>query len=214
MKMRKQEKTSEKSNFKNKTLIKIATRYVPLGILHAAFLTVFILSSLVIVYRMAPDSNSASVTEAVDDFFEPLDKLAPDKVGEKFLQASSNTCGPAVLAYLFSFYGHEVLETDLIPAMTLSKKGSSMLELKKTAINNGFQAKGVKENYTALMNEPLPVIAYINDSHYVVVNKITASNIYLFDPLLGHVQLRRDVFERAWNGYLLLVNVEKIKKTI
>ena len=214
IKVRKQEKINKQLISKNKILIKITTRYVPLGMLHAAFLTAFILSSLVIVYRMAPDSNSASVTEAVDDFFEPLDKLAPDKVGEKFLQASSNTCGPAVLAYLFSFYGHEILETDLIPAMTLSKKGSSMLELKKTAINNGFQAKGVKENYAALMNEPLPVIAYINDSHYVVVNKITATNIYLFDPLLGHVQLRRDVFESAWNGYLLLVNVEKIKKTI
>jgi len=91
---------------------------------------------------------------------------------------------------------------------------TSMLELKRTAIKNGFQAKGIKENYAALMWGPLPVIAYINDSHYVVVNKVTSSAIYLFDPLMGHVQIDRRLFERVWNGYILLVNVEKIKTTI
>ena len=64
------------------------------------------------------------------------------------------------------------------------------------------------------MQEPLPVIAYINDSHYVVVNKVTSSNIYLFDPLLGHVLVSRKVFEKGWNGYILLVNMKKIKLTI
>ena len=193
---------------------RIAIRYFPLLILHSLFLTALILVSLIIVFRTTPDSQSATVAEITKDFFEPLDKVAADKVGEKFLQASSNTCGPAVLAYLFSFYGHEVLETELVPTMEISKKGSTMLELKKTAIKNGFQAKGVRENYAALMKESLPVIAYINDSHYVVVNKVTSSNIYLFDPLLGHVLVSRKVFEKGWSGYILLVNMKKIKPTI
>lgn len=208
-------KQQQKNNNQHKELfVRISTRYFPLAILHSLFLTALILSSLVIVFRMTPDSQTATVTEVTADFFEPLDKLAVDKVGEKFLQASSNTCGPAVLAYLFSFYGHEILEKELVPMMAISEKGTSMLELKHTAIKNGFQAKGIKENYAALMKEPLPVIAYINDSHYVVVNKVTSSAIYLFDPLMGHVQIDRKLFERVWNGYILLVNVEKIKTSI
>ncbi|VAW98374.1 hypothetical protein MNBD_GAMMA22-2472 [hydrothermal vent metagenome] len=190
------------------------TRYVPLTFLHGVFLSILILSSIVIVSRMVPDSKTSTVADVVNDFFEPLDKRAPDKVADNFLQASSNTCGPAVLAYLFSFYGHEVLESNLVPSMVISQKGTTMLELKNTAIKHGFKAKGVRESYGALMNEPLPVIAYINDSHYVVVNKITSSTVYLFDPLLGHVKVARDVFESEWKGYILLVNMKEIDKTI
>ena len=98
--------------------------------------------------------------------------------------------------------------------MKVTEKGSTMLELKNTVIKNGFQAKGVRENYAALMKESLPVIAYINDSHYVVVNKITASTVFLFDPLLGHVQVSRKMFERVWKGYILLVNMKQINKSI
>ncbi len=211
---RKKIKTSlTKFDFKNAGK-RVVTRYFPLALLHSAFLSLLILSSIVIVSRMIPDSQTSTVADVVNDFFEPLDKRAPDKVADKFLQASSNTCGPAVLAYLFSFYGHEILETELLPDMTITQKGSTMLELKNTAIKHGFQAKGVRESYAALMNESLPVIAYINDSHYVVVNKITTSMIYLFDPLLGHVKVARSVFEGEWKGYILLVNMQEIKKTI
>ncbi len=198
----------------NAVLIKMLQRYIPLGLLHSLFLASLIFFSIVLVSKMVPETQAVTVVESINDFFDPLDKRAPDTVAEKFLQANSNTCGPAVLAYLFSFYGHEVLETELVPTMALSKKGSTMLELKRTAIRNGFQAKGVRENYNALMNEPLPVIAYINDSHYVVVNKITASDVYLFDPLLGHVIVTRKIFESEWKGYLLLVNMNDIKKTL
>lgn len=213
---------------KNKSSGEITlARFIPKSISYKASLTFFvliivqvsllisiILSSIVIVYRMAPDNEETTLADATTDFFEPLHKTVPDKVAKKFLQASSNTCGPAVLAYLFSYFGHEVLETELIPSMSLTQKGTSLLELKKTVIKNGFQAKGVKENYTALMTESLPVIAYINDSHYVVVNKITSYQIYLFDPLLGHVQITREIFESRWKGYILLVNMKKIKPSV
>jgi len=89
-----------------------------------------------------------------------------------------------------------------------------MLELKKVATLNEFQAIGVRENYKALMEEPLPVIAYINDSHYVVVNKITDRHVWVFDPALGHVKISRSLFEQAWNGYLLLIRMLPIQKSI
>ncbi len=89
-----------------------------------------------------------------------------------------------------------------------------MLDLKKLAIKRGFQATGVKANYQALMDEPLPVIAYINNSHYVVVNKITSQSVYVFDPSLGHVQISRELFDRVWNGYLLLVRMQAIQKSL
>ncbi len=186
--------------------------YLPFSVFYSLFLVLFMISSIMITYRQAPDPGS--VYDALDDFFTPLDERAPDRIGKKFLQVQNNTCGPAVLAYIFSFFGLEVVEADLVPKLAISAKGTSMLELKKLANNSGFIATGVKANYQALMTEPLPVIAYINDSHYVVVNKITPQSVYLFDPSLGHIQVRREIFEQVWNGYLLLVRMQAIKKSL
>jgi len=186
--------------------------YLPYTLIHCLFLIFIIAASVTIVYRqIKPD---VTINKVYSDFISPLDTLHPDKVTLKFIQAKKNTCGPAVLAYIFTYFGKETLEEDIIKQVTVTDKGTSMLQLKQVAINNGFRANGFKESYTALMDEPLPVIAYINDDHYVVVNKITSSEIFLFDPAVGHVKVSRQVFEQSWNGYILLVRMQPIKDII
>jgi len=181
---------------------------MPLTILHSLFLVSLMTASIMLVYARATPESPAHY--AIKEFFTPLDTMAVDKVTEKFLQAKLNTCGPAVLAYVFSYFGKDVVEADIEKQLEMTDKGTSLLELKKNAIKNNFHAKGVKENYAALLNESLPVIAYINDDHYVVVNKITKDKVYLFDPAIGHVLIDRKVFERKWNGYLLLIRTQPI----
>lgn len=181
---------------------------LPLVLVYVAFLAGIMTTSIVVVYRQV--ASDVAINVALREFFTPLDTLAIDKVTDKFLQAKNNSCGPAVMAYVFSYFGHEKTESDLIRQVAMTEKGTSMLEMKNVAIRNGFQASGVKENYTALLQEPLPVIAYINDSHYVVVNKLDERHVYLFDPAIGHVQVPRSYFEKVWNGYLLLVRVSPI----
>jgi ABC-type bacteriocin/lantibiotic exporter with double-glycine peptidase domain len=73
---------------------------------------------------------------------------------------------------------------------------------------------GVKASFGALLLEPLPAIAYINDSHYVVVNEVTPSAVYVFDTAIGHVKLSRQTFEQAWKGYLLLIRMRQIKPSL
>jgi len=177
--------------------------------LYSVFLMLLIVSSIFTVFTKV--SPSEPITNALTEFMAPLDSMVPDKITEKFLQAKKNTCGPAVLAYVFSYYGKEISETDMLSQLEVTEQGTSMLELKNAAIQNNFIAKGVKESYRALMDEPLPVIAYINDNHYVVVNEISQSAVFLFDPAIGHVQVARSVFERVWNGYLLIIRMEAIK---
>ncbi|MFK5892204.1 MAG: cysteine peptidase family C39 domain-containing protein [Pseudomonadota bacterium] len=188
----------------------IIFKALPVSFLYIAFILSVISSSVVIVYkRTSPD---ISIQYIFDDFFEPLDTLAVDSVTEKFLQAKSNTCGPAVLAYIFSYFGKELVEEDIIKQIDVTDNGTSLLQLRDAALLNGFNAFGYKENYTALMSEPLPVIAYINNDHYVVINKLTESSVYMFDPAIGHIKINRNVFEQVWNGYLLLVRMKPIKE--
>lgn len=89
-----------------------------------------------------------------------------------------------------------------------------MLALKQASQSFGFGADGVKENYAALQNEILPAIAYINDSHYVVVIYVTANELLLFDPALGHIKVSCYLFERIWNGNLLLIRVRPIPASL
>lgn len=193
-------------------LDKVLFKYLPLAVFYGMFLGLIIAASIVVTYKIA--QPHAVVRTALKEFLEPLDSFVVDKLTQKFLQAKNNTCGPAVMAYIFSFFGEEVLEDELVRQLPMTDQGTSMLGLKNLAIKYDFAASGVKESYTALMAEPLPVIAYINDSHYVVVINISSDYINLFDPALGHIRLRRAEFEQAWNGYLLLVRMKPIKPSL
>lgn len=186
--------------------------YFPVAMIYVGLLSGVVISSLLVSYSRAV--TAGPIHYALREFLEPLDTLVEDKVTDKFLQAKSNTCGPAVMAYMFSYLGKEVREQDLVKQVSITEKGTSMLELKNLSIRNGFHATGVKESYSALMQEPLPVVAYINNNHYVVVNRISRTSIYLFDPAIGHVVLPRSLFEQVWNGYLLLVRMQPINESL
>lgn len=192
-------------------LKRLLTVQLPATAAGLALLSGVAVTSIVIVHAHA-DADSTPQA-ALTEFFTPLNTLKTDKVTEKFLQAKNNSCGPAVMAYILSYFGKERDEEFITRQVVMTDKGTSMLELKNAAIRNGFQASGVKENYAALLQEQLPVIAYINDNHYVVINKVSRYYAYLFDPAIGHVEVPRKYFERAWNGYLLLIRMKPIQET-
>jgi hypothetical protein len=178
-------------------------------------LCLIVLITVISIYFVKVSTGAEpGYVDTLRDFLTPAEQIQADRVTEKFLQAKKNTCGPAVLAYILSFLGRETLEKDLIDQVHLVDKGTSMLDLKKAVLRQGFDASGVKENYAALMQEVLPVIAYINDNHYVVVNDVQANELMLFDPAIGHISVPRRVFEKIWNGYLLLIRVKPIPQAI
>lgn len=195
-----------------RTVQKCCGVVLPLSVVLVTTSLVIISSSISVVFKQV--SPEQPVENAFIEFLSPLDTFVKDTVGERFLQAKSNTCGPAVLAYLSTYFGKEILEDDVIKMVNLTEDGTSMLDLKKAAIELGFESFGVKANYAALQKQPLPAIAYINDSHYVVVNEITDSFVFVFDPAIGHVKLPRATFTQAWRGYLLLVRMKPIRESI
>jgi len=85
-----------------------------------------------------------------------------------------------------------------------------MLEMRNLVDSLGFDAIGARGNFSVLLEQPLPVIAHINNQHYVVVNKIDAQFLYLFDPAIGHIKVTRPVFRQQWSGNLLLVRMRPI----
>ncbi len=171
--------------------------------------SVAITSSLYVLNKKFLNSQN-NINVLLTELFNPTHELQIDMVGKKFLQAGNNTCGAAALAYVLSFLGRETKENEIVKMVKLSKRGTSMLELKKAAMQLQFSAVGVNANYAALSEESLPVIAYINNDHYVVVIAVNSHYVDAFDPALGYIRLHKNLFEKSWNGYLLLVHPENI----
>ncbi len=151
-----------------------------------------------------------SLSDSLAEVLYLEDTPVQDVVSQRFLQAASNTCGAASLAFVLSYLGRETREAEVVSMISMTAQGTSMLELKQAAEKLAFSAMGVSENYRALRSEALPVIAYINDDHYVVITEVDAHFVQLFDPALGNIRIHRQTFEQAWNGYLLLVRPKPI----
>jgi len=171
--------------------------------------SIVITSSLYVLNEKFFNSQN-DINILLAELFNPTHEMKIDRVGKKFLQAGNNTCGAAALAYVLSFLGRETKEHEIVKMVKLNERGTSMLELKKAAMQLQFSAVGVNANYAALSEEPLPVIAYINNDHYVVVIAVNSHYIDAFDPALGYIRLEKKLFEQSWNGYLLLVHPEHI----
>jgi len=132
---------------------------------------------------------------------------------EQFIQAQSNTCGPAALGYMMNIYGLMLSEEEIASQVTLTERGSSLFDLINVARNYGFNAWGEKQNFQGLLKTKLPVLAHINNRHYVIIDRIDSEYLTMFDPAMGMVKIRREYFQQAWTGYVLLLEVKTLIST-
>ncbi|MBU0702151.1 hypothetical protein KKE26_12815 [bacterium] len=141
-------------------------------------------------------------------------RIPIEEVQENFLQARSNTCGPAALAHLLNLWSVETSEQEIIKLVKMEKRGTSMYELVQAARKLGFSAWGEEQNFAALKKTILPIIAFISNNHWVVVLEIKEGFITLFDPAMGYIKVREGLFNMAWNGYVMLVRTKPIIKSL
>ena len=112
-------------------------------------------------------------------------------------------CGPTCLRMVARHHGkHYNLET-LRERCYLSREGVSMLGISRAAESIGFRTMGVKLNFEQLRNEaPLPAIVHWNQSHFVVVYKISGrkgnETIHVADPAGGLLKFPRHEFTSCW----------------
>ncbi len=121
-----------------------------------------------------------------------------------FLQTTSWTCGPAALRFILSHYNIEITEDKLAKLSgTTMNVGTTLLGLKQSAESLGVKAKGQRWNWARLMQEKNPVLAYISDSHYVVILASDAKTVTFFDPGSGKATHSREDFSAIWDGIVL-----------
>lgn len=120
-----------------------------------------------------------------------------------YTQYDAMDCGPTCLRMVAKYYGkHYKLDT-LRERSFITREGVSLLGISRAAESIGFRTMGVKINFEQLKTEaPLPAIVHWNQSHFVVVYKITGSKdnevVHVADPAGGLVKYPVQEFLSCW----------------
>jgi ATP-binding cassette subfamily B protein len=93
-------------------------------------------------------------------------------------------------------YGRTLSAQELREAAEIGKNGVNMLGIAQAAERVGFKTLGVKLNLEKLKKEvPLPSIVHWVQNHFIVVYKISKSQVFVADPAKGLIKYTFQEFE-------------------
>jgi ATP-binding cassette, subfamily C, bacteriocin exporter len=131
-------------------------------------------------------------------------------MGVKIKQRDITDCGAACLASVAAHYNLEMPVSKIRQMASTDQKGTNILGLIEAATKMGFSAKGVRGEYDALIEVPMPVIAHVIVKkvlhHFVVLYQVTAKEVEYMDPGDGQMhKVSSDTFKEMWTGVLVLL---------
>ncbi|MBI5379282.1 MAG: hypothetical protein HZA23_03910 [Nitrospirae bacterium] len=143
------------------------------------------------------------------DFWRDPDVATVD-VSETFKQATSYTCGPAALRMALYYLGIVLSEEEVARLAGTDPMGTTLYGLAQALKAGGLDAQGERWNLPRLMQIRNPVIAFVGRDHFVLIEGVRGEEIYMFDPVIGRIKVRKHVFNRYWNGHVLVMKTRPL----
>jgi predicted double-glycine peptidase len=142
------------------------------------------------------------------------------KLFPHYHQSDIMDCGPMCLLIIAKYYGRNISLPKIRMLSGATRYGTSLKGIASASEEIGFRALGVKINYDKLKEDaPLPCIIHWKREYFVVVYKIQNKKIFISDPTLGLLELKKQEFIQSWIGdnneegiTLLLEPTSKLKK--
>ena len=116
-----------------------------------------------------------------------------------------SSCGPIALKLLFEYHKIDCTLDEITGQIVLKPGGASMLSLKEMAEAKGLRAEGWKLTFDDLRKLTVPVIAYVNGNHFVVVDSVPKGETVCVRDGRGEMVMTRDEFVRGWHGETLVL---------
>lgn len=127
------------------------------------------------------------------------------------LQHDEKDCGVACLKSIIRYYGNDISLEKLRRESGTNSKGTSLLGLYQSAVQNQLNAEGLEGSINDLKALHQPVILHVNlegnFEHYIVCFQYKNSKFIIGDPAEGISKYTDEELQRIWkSGYLLQVS--------
>ena len=115
-------------------------------------------------------------------------------------QLDTKDCGPACIKIISKYYGQYYTLQYLRDLCHISRSGVSLLDLAEAFESISIKTLSAKITWEDFQKFPLPCVVHWNNSHFIVVYKISSKKVYISDPAQGLLSYSIDKFKKGWLG--------------
>ncbi|WP_042444186.1 ATP-binding cassette domain-containing protein [Azospirillum sp. B510] len=112
-------------------------------------------------------------------------------------------CAAVVLALALWWFGRRESVARLRRLCQVSRHGASALDLARAAESCGLTVLPVRVSAAGALALPPPVVALVEDSHFVLITRASHCGVSIADPATGPRRLDREEFSRLFSGVAL-----------
>ncbi|MDA7025120.1 peptidase domain-containing ABC transporter [Bacillus sp. CLL-7-23] len=118
-------------------------------------------------------------------------------------QMVQTECGLCCCAMILNYYKSNETLLDLREVQEIGRDGLSMRQLQKILTDKSFESKMYKVTVDLLPKINMPVIAHWNNDHFIIIEKIKKSYVYIVDPARGFQKITVDEFAESFSHFIL-----------
>lgn len=120
------------------------------------------------------------------------------------LQYEAVECGAASLKIVLGYLGKVVSLAELRERCGISRDGVTAIQLKRTAISYGLEARAYRCSADQLRTQAkVPLILFWNFNHFLVLEGFAGKKVYLSDPASGRINVSWQDFLTSFTGVVL-----------
>jgi ATP-binding cassette, subfamily B, bacterial len=116
-----------------------------------------------------------------------------------YKQLDAMDCGATCLRMVAKFYGRHYSIEYMRDITYVDREGVSLMSIADAAERIGLHTLGVKVTFERMIEDlPMPCIAHWRQVHFIVVQKVTATHVWVADPAAGKFKLTKKEFMDGW----------------